>query len=364
MAASNAYFWTAQGWDGSPEIMERSRAYAYRLPPHHRVRLFSGSALMTVIITVQGVMAIKTLVGGLDGTDAAYSLSINIGSIFYPLAVLGLLRIFAGMWLTDDYLYLGDIESVRTNTNSSVNVTASKEDPSLLEVQAQTTMSLLDSTEFHSSERFHGIKSWRALIFRALYLVPICCLLAICLIYLVPNSAGNSKLSTTTFLMVLFYLTWLAASAIIYAFYFLSGHSTSSIIPCCNAIWYKIYTTTLMALTLVLVIMACLETRKSPCGTYTTYPSDFLVDLSICPHGTAVLGDHPRYLGELVKVPFGIAQLTSINEDNTVNAISTNETKTIVVSFEGMCFGSFLGNASNGAPVEPVNNTFVPTTYF
>lgn len=343
--------------------MERSRPYAFRLPAHHRVRLFSGSALTTVIITVQGVMAIKTLIGGLDGTDASYSITINISSIFYPLAVFGLLRIFAAMWLTDDYLYLGDIDSLRTNTDSSPDVIASKEDPSLVEIGAQTTMSLLDSTESFASERFHGTNSWRALVFRIVYLMPICCLTAICLIYLVPNAAGESSLSVTTFLMVLFYLSFLGVSVILYVFYFLSGRSTSSIIPCCNAIWYKIYTAMLIALTLVLVTIACLETRQTPCGTYTTYPDEWFVDVDVCSHGKIVLANHPQVLGT-VQVPYGLAKFMGVNANDTINANSTDEMKTVLASFNGMCFGSFVGNTSDGAPVEPLNNTFVPTTYW
>ena len=304
MAASNAYFWTPQGWDGSLQMMERSRAYSLRLPSHHRVRTFSGSSLTTIIITVQGVMAAKTLVDGITGRGSDYSYTVNIGSIFFPLAVFGLLRIFAALWLTDDYLYFGDGDSVRSITSRSSDVNASKEDPSPVEIRAQTTMGLLDSTESFSAEQFHRLDSWRALIFRIVYLIPICCLLVICLIYIAPTkgSAGVSSLSVTTFLMVLFYATFLVVSAFVFGFYFLSGRSTSSIIPCCSSIWYKIYSAILIALTLVLVIIACLETHKSSCGVYTTYPDNFASDATLCAHGVPVLSDHHRYL-EILKCP-------------------------------------------------------------
>ena len=359
MAASNAYFWTTQGWDGSIRMMERSQMYSIRLPAHHRVRLFSGSTLTTVIITIQGVMAVKTLIDGT--TKGGYALTINISSIFYPLAVFGLLRIFAALWLTDDYLYYGDIDSLRTSTGSLSDASVPKEEPSVVEVRAQTTMSLLGPAESISSERFHRTDSWRAIIFRILYLVPVCCLLAICLIYIIPTKV-KGDMTVTTFLMVLFYTSFLAVSALLYGFYFLSGHSTSSIIPCFNAIWYKIYTVMLMALTLVLVILACLETRRTPCGAYTTYPSDFVVDANVCPGGFVVLPDHPQILGS-VQVPFGLAKFSAINANNTINVDSTDNMKVVVASFQGICFGDALSNASDGAPVEALNNTFVPTTY-
>ncbi|KAG0649881.1 hypothetical protein D0Z07_4037 [Hyphodiscus hymeniophilus] len=363
MAASNAYFWTAQGWDGSLQMMDKSRAFVLRLPAHHRVRTFSGSALTTVIITIQGVMAIKTLIDGIAGSGSDYSETINISSIFYPLAVFGLLRVFAALWLTDDYLYFGDVDSVMTNTNPSSGAVPSKQDPSLVETKSHTTMSLLDSAESNSAEQFHRTDSWRAIIFRIIYLVPVCCLLAICFLYVVPNKTERSTLSVTTFLMVLFYATFLGVSAFVFGFYFLSGRSTSSIIPCCNALWYKIYTAMLMTLTVVLVILACLETRKSPCGVYTTYPNEWVNDLAVCPHGTPVLVDHPQILGS-EQVPFGLAMQTGINEDDTIDANTTGELKTVIISFEGICFGKFVSNSSNGAPVEALNGTFVPTTYY
>jgi hypothetical protein len=362
MAASNAYFWTAHGWDGSMQMMERSRPYSLRLPSHHRVRTFSGSALTTVIITVQGVMAIKTLIDGLTGSGVTYSQTINVGSIFYPLAVFGLLRISAAMWLTDDYLYHGDIDTLRTNTSSMSDVIPSKADPSLVEVRAQTTMSLLEPTESYSPEQFHRTNSWRSIIFRIVYLVPVCCLLAICFIYMVPRSADDSSLSATTFVMVLFYTIFLSVSVFVLGFYFLKGHSTSSIIPCCNAIWYKIYSAILIALTLVLVIISTLETRKSPCGSYTTYPNDFLVDYEVCPHGLPVLPDHPQIIGK-TQVPFGLAILHGIDANDTIDVRLTDEMKVVVSSFQGMCFGTAIANSTNGAPVEPLNDTYVPTTY-
>ncbi|KAH6704371.1 hypothetical protein BKA61DRAFT_618493 [Leptodontidium sp. MPI-SDFR-AT-0119] len=163
-------------FDGSLQMLERSRVYCLRQPTHHRVRLFSGSTLTTLIITIQGVMAIKTLI---DGVGGSYAYTINISSIFYPLAVFGLLRIFAAMWLTDDYLYYGNIDSLRTSTTYASDIASSKDEPALIEVRAQTTMSLLDSNMSFASDRFHRTNSWRGILFRIIYLVPVCCLLAI-----------------------------------------------------------------------------------------------------------------------------------------------------------------------------------------
>ena len=364
MAASNAYFWTALGWDGSLDMMERSRAYSLRLPTHHRVRMFSGSTLISIIITVQGAMAIKTLIGGITGADASYPATVNISSIFYPLAVFSLLRISAAMWLTDDYLYYGDIDSIMPTTSHLSDLKVSNEDISSVDVRAHTTMGLLDSTESLSSEQFHQTNTWRAIIFRIVYLAPICCLLVMCLLYIIPEKLSGSYLTVTTFLMVLFYATFLTASTFLFGFYFLSDRSTSSIIPCCNAMWYKVYTAILMTLTLILVIIACLETRKTPCGVYTTYPRDWASDSSVCLDGIPILANQATEPG-VPRVPwFGLAQLVTINSNGTIGQNSTDARTVLVGGFEGMCFGSAVGNSSIGAPVEPLNDTFVPATYW
>ncbi|KAL5317910.1 hypothetical protein ACEPPN_015012 [Leptodophora sp. 'Broadleaf-Isolate-01'] len=356
MAASNAYFWTNQGWDGSLQMLKRSRAYCLRQPTHHRVRLLSGSTLTTLIITIQGVMAIKTLI---DGVGGSYAYTINISSIFYPLAVFGLLRIFAAMWLTDDYLYYGNIDSLRTSTTYASDIASSKDEPALIEVRAQTTMSLLDSSnESFASDRFHRTNSWRGILFRIIYLVPICCLLAICFVYLIPAHGGLAA-SLTTFLMVLFYAFFLAGSMFLYGFYFLSGRSTNSIIPCHNTVWYKIYSGMVMAFMFVLVILACLETRKSPCGVYTTYPRDLLTDWALCPGSAPLVANQPtdnfRVNG------FGLVEHVTINANGTANATLTDESliKAVVVPFTGLCFGTAPQLPDVETVLLPLNDTFI-----
>jgi hypothetical protein len=297
-------------------------------------------------------MAIKTLV---DGVVGSYGFTINISSIFYPLAVFGLLRIFAAMWLTDDYLYYGDIDNLGTSQTSSSDVTASKENPPLVEVRAQTTMGLLDSHESFSSERFHRTDSWRAILFRIIYLVPVCGLLAICLVYLIPIH-GHSIDSLTTFVMILFYAFFLAGSVFVYGFHFLSGRSTNSVIPCCNTLWYKIYTGMVMAFMVVLVILACLETRMSPCGVYTTYPRDLVTDFLLCPNGIPIAANQPNSFTTL----FGLTDNLAINANGTANSTSNNESvKPVVIPFMGLCFGEAPHPADSETVLVPLNDTLI-----
>ncbi|KAK2630056.1 hypothetical protein QTJ16_000876 [Diplocarpon rosae] len=104
LAASNSLFWTRRGWDGSEAMIERSRRYCIKPPGCTRSPILSKSFAKTVIVTLQGVQAAYALVGGLSGSSDLAT-SVSISSIFFPLAVIGLLRLFAAPWLTDDFVY-------------------------------------------------------------------------------------------------------------------------------------------------------------------------------------------------------------------------------------------------------------------
>jgi hypothetical protein len=109
LAASNALFWTRRGWDGSEAIIKRSRRYCIKPPDSSRTPFLSKSFAKTAIVTIQGIQAIFVLVGGLDGYDSE-NFQWSITTIFFPLAFMGLLRMWAALWLTDDFVYAEDEE--------------------------------------------------------------------------------------------------------------------------------------------------------------------------------------------------------------------------------------------------------------
>jgi hypothetical protein len=307
--------------------------------------------LTTLIVTIQGVMALKNLIDGVSASSS-YGATLSISSIFYPLAFFGLLRLFAAMWLTDDYLYIGNVDGIRLRnaTTSSSDVPTPKEEPPLVEVRACTTTGLLDSTDSFSSEKFHRADSWQAIIFRIVYLLPICGLLAICLLYIIPMGF-DTEYTLTTLLVILFYASFLIGSLFLFGFYFLSGRTTSSIIPCCNTIWYKLYSCLVMGLMSVLLIFACLQTRATPCGLYTTYPNSPLYDAAICGG-----------------IPLGIAaiNLTTIGgyipiENGSADFLSTDQSKSefVAFAFDGWCKGKILDNGTIANAVASLNSSII-----
>lgn len=59
--------------------------------------------VQTTIVTRQGVAALSSLSKGIFGRGS-YDYT-GLDGIFFPLAILGLLRICAAPWLTEDFLY-------------------------------------------------------------------------------------------------------------------------------------------------------------------------------------------------------------------------------------------------------------------
>jgi hypothetical protein len=88
MAATNAIFWDGHRWDGSEEMMLKSRAWVTKLPEHTRVNWISSSTLATAAMTLQGVDALLHLI---HGTKVDWNAATDgLPNIFYPVAILSL----------------------------------------------------------------------------------------------------------------------------------------------------------------------------------------------------------------------------------------------------------------------------------
>jgi hypothetical protein len=89
------------GWDGSEEMLLSSSTHCRQLPESKRVALCSWDI---IIVTLQGIQATYSLANGLIG-NGAFGATIALDSIFSPLAICGLFRLFAALWLTDDFVF-------------------------------------------------------------------------------------------------------------------------------------------------------------------------------------------------------------------------------------------------------------------
>ena len=341
MAASNSYFWTRKGWDGSEEISRKSKIFCVSLPDAKHVTLISESTLKTVIVTLQGADSLYfLLIGFLIPTEDNYQNTASIGSIFFPLAVFGLLRLVACFWLTEDFVY-ASCEELQT-TVARAN---SPEQIQLVPLNKLTPIELLNNSDDWTGEDYRSPNNLWSWLFRMLFLLLVLGLITLCFWYLIPIplSAGGFY-TTTMFTLVVSYTFFLSISVLVYGYYFIRGHNATTVLPCVASLWYQIYTGVLLALVLVLIIIASIETRPSGCGSFTTWPMDVDICGGILPSSK-----------NATEGIFGVAVVGNITDLN----FTQPEGDMSVLFLDGSCKGN-LYYRPNGTGIEGFQ--FVNTT--
>ena len=250
MAASNAVFWTTEGWDGSQAMIQQSRKYCLREPRQKHIDVFSVTAAKTVIVTLQGIQAIYSLVVGVQKSTPesnAFANSIALDYVFVPLAIVGLFRLVPAFWLANDYSFANieivnnpTVETELVQNNSNATDDKSKLDTTLTFSLHSGVTGMVDEDCFIPS------KSWRGISVRALFFIPLLFILILITYYSTPQS--GTAWTTTTLLVSLFYLILLSVGVVIFFAYTFRLTSPSTIIPCASSIWYKIYTCFLLAM--------------------------------------------------------------------------------------------------------------------
>ncbi|KAF2141098.1 uncharacterized protein K452DRAFT_334621 [Aplosporella prunicola CBS 121167] len=105
MVAANTAIWSGCGWHNSQSSSATAAKESvffindgFAQQQKRRVALLSVSALKSLLVTVQGVQALYAVVVSFHGRPFPRSL----GTIFLPIATLGLFRLPAALWLFDD----------------------------------------------------------------------------------------------------------------------------------------------------------------------------------------------------------------------------------------------------------------------
>jgi hypothetical protein len=335
LCAANVYFWTPRGWDGSETTAQKSRKYCVALPDNTHATFFSGSTVQTLIVGLQGADAIYIVVMGLvPNGDFSTSAIVSTGTVFYFLAVFGLLRLIASFWLTEDFSYVNpeDLQAdLATVTSEDPKSNASSGKTQSSKVRSRPNYELFDIPESRNTEDYMSPNAWQSWLFRGFFLLPIIGLIIICIFYLTPIGPGNSNygLTFSDFILILFYLFFLFASIIIYLFYFVRGHTTTTVLPCISSVWYQIYTGVLLVLALILVIITSMETRMTSCGYYATWPSsqDYCIGVPVASEYNGTQG------------VFGLAVMgETYNPDFNISGVPVNQTS--VAFFNGWCYNS------------------------
>ncbi|KAF1986784.1 hypothetical protein K402DRAFT_376689 [Aulographum hederae CBS 113979] len=289
MAASCTAFWTGRRWDGSELMMMKSRAFLRKTPKHHHIKFFSFSMVKTLIVLLQGILTTVSLIQG--RTDTTYRQTVAVTNIYTPLATFGLFRVFAALWLEEDYSF----ETVEDSSPSQARLLGRSE--SLCPTEAQTSTPRACSLKYpsatsspirsRSSTMTSPPKVERSttkspllannptenvtdiLVKLSLLLLGLG-ILVLCFLSLLPLSGGPDTI--VTLLMCSIHTFYSVVTMVITLACVLSGNANTTVIPVIGSLWYKAYTLSCFGMLLVLFVVSMLETRRSWCGLYTTYP--------------------------------------------------------------------------------------------
>jgi hypothetical protein len=218
----------------------------------------------------------------------------GLPTIFLPIGLLGLLRLPAATWVSNEwgYTFSRKEKPERRDTESSTfrndlryqggggrlgiveytglgvnEVQATGEDPEqqlFRQDISEETRSLFKTTH------------WKCLAYRAWWIVSVSALMILA-IHDIASSFNpyvrNVPLSVTDTLYSIMYLELCSGLLLITAAYVPQPRAhTRTIIPCVQSLWYKLYTGLMGLTALAAVVVACLETVQLPDGEYTTMP--------------------------------------------------------------------------------------------
>jgi hypothetical protein len=267
MAACNAVFWDGERgcWDGSEEIMVRSRAWITKVPEQKHVPILSASSVVTVVLTIQGLQAMFLIVSGLN-PNGGYKFAQGLPNLFLPLACLAVGRLPAALWLSSDYGYLGAVEDGARQVHETHLEAGKLESPSV-------TDHLLGSAV---SDRLCDAHSRKGIVYRIWWLASAGGFIggsaAACTRLWWGYSPSVPYNSLSRLMFQAMYLGLTVSALLIYCFFVLRGNSRTTIIPCIHATWYKVFTILLIATALGCIVVSALETRILLNGTVTTLP--------------------------------------------------------------------------------------------
>jgi hypothetical protein len=314
-------------------------------PEKSHVQIFSVTMFKTVVVTLQGVSAAYAIVGTLTGTIVFSPMQgLGMDVIFFPLAILGLLRLFAAAWLTEDFVYVYSEASLHhpSRNSGAVNEVGLPLMDSKDGIDPWLITPVTIGSDFHPPNT-----SWRSRAFRTFYFLICSCIWALSFLMMVPIGGESVLYTVTSFITGCFYLAFLTISTCLYAFYFVRGRTTTTIIPCISSWWYKIYTILLMAMIVVMITISSLETARGPDGIYGSMELIYEMDCKSKTNWWPVLPRHAfsglvssRY-NNVTDIEGTIMGLPTANVSGNATA---DDAEYWLYNFAGYCVGKIEGS--------------------
>jgi hypothetical protein len=279
MAGCNALFWDAERkrWDGSEEIMVRSRAWITKIPEKSHVRLLSGSFFQTTVLTFQGTMLLFFIIEGLRGETIPGASTLQgrnapegLDGLFVALQALGLMRLPAALWISSDYGYQNfrgtDMVLERVETPLEKHVSKN-----ILEARVSNHQS-----EEDVRDRLLPLHCWQGVLYRGFWLLTIWGILGAaassCSMFFWGYDPALPYVAISHLLWQIMYLILSTSTILLFTVYIFQGKTHSTVIPCIHETWYKIFTMFFIIMVGVIAVLLCLETRVRVDGTTTALP--------------------------------------------------------------------------------------------
>jgi hypothetical protein len=245
------------------------------------------------VLALQGVQAGLIAFGSLN-PKKIYRFGQGLPNVFIPLAILGLLRLPAALWLSDDYTYLDLVHNGSGKERHITETPAGEmEEPSTALISPSSpTNSHIPELTTSDKCRVHSIHSAIGLIYRVWWFLSVGGFVSGAALSSSHILWGNSRslryistshtlwgnlhsfpyVSLSHLLDMVMYFILSTATVLITCTYILLGRTHSTLIPCIHETWYKMFTMFLAAMGFVTMIVAALETRQLHDGTLSTLP--------------------------------------------------------------------------------------------
>jgi hypothetical protein len=258
-ATANSAFWTSTVWNGSLETAKIARASCTRAGTRCRVRLLSRSAAQTIIVALQAAQTETDLLNSWKHLDSAEDIALP--NMFAFVTLLGMYRLLAAPWLVEDFSF------------------ADFDDHNAIHVRE-----ILRNEDAVSKESTHPgrSKGWRIWAIRILFIGPLTAQIALNTALSIPVGSRGLLYTATRTALLSFGGYIVSTMLCIFGWQMYRKHDTNVVLPSVNSCFYKVYTLSMFAGLLALLVISCLETRRTFCGVYTTIPKDVKMDALTC----------------------------------------------------------------------------------
>jgi hypothetical protein len=276
LAAVNAAFWDPKSrrWDGSEITLLLSRRYLSTPPQSSHVKIASGSTLATIALTLQGVQAIFFMVG--NAVTKTIGFAEGLPGTFVPLGLLGLLRLPAASWVSNDWGYTFSRKKYEQREGlgfQELEYTGSVMSMGLNEPEGECWTAF--PVEPERRRLLDPRRSWKCILYRLWWISSIAAVMSLAIMDIAEDfnpRRRNIPLSISHILYLFMYLELCVGMLLITTVFVLRRDHTSTIIPCIQSRWYKGYTWLMMVTAVAAVVVLSLETVQLPDGRITTTP--------------------------------------------------------------------------------------------